>query len=224
METEFHKACTDLAELGIARVAEKYDEGDDALEFHNSPHTTDVVEAVTAVGGLAKAAGKITQEDSSLLLPAAGWHDVEQGLGSVNNETASREELEQAMSDHSFKFTDRQIRRAGGLVMNTVTQIIDERLVQAVDLSDYATRIIADADVCNIGMHPDQAIPIFKGLYRELFNSLPAIDGSFMKFLFFEEKIVLRHKFHTVEAAATYGHKDEIVLALKSLMRRYCVQ
>ncbi len=139
-----------LVEKGIELTKERYGE----KPYHNEDHALEVVSAVREIG---EAEG-LTDEEISLLVIAAAWHDVETGLGPGESEDVSAKQCGDEMRTHGFG--EMEIEVVGALIRATKNTIINGEIKQEAGNSEekfgeYRLRrmelVLADGDLAGCG-------------------------------------------------------------------------
>jgi predicted metal-dependent HD superfamily phosphohydrolase len=203
---------------GLALVEQKYGlQSSDYLAYHNTEHTNDVMRAAEAIGHAAQLQGKITELDVELLILAACYHDAEHGMHGSDNEHESIHIVTKKMFD-SGAFTEHEIAKIEALIKATIVLSSTDGIIQSAT-NDYATQILADADLSNFGK-PFKEFWDRSKKYQLEYSKVPfeelnkAAQG---KFITSQIKVLQKHTYYTPEANEIFGHKLQNIEYLKNM-------
>jgi predicted metal-dependent HD superfamily phosphohydrolase len=175
-------------------------------DYHNAEHARDVVEAAWIIADIAAASGNIDESEKDLAVIAAAYHDVEQDLGSGDNEAASADLAERKMVEAGI-FTPVEIQKVRNAILKTETFLRNGRRIQlACEADDYLAQIVADADMANLGRESefywDRSVKYFHETHPG-----EELEGDVL-LDFIDRQIILLeyHRFHTNEARNLFPH------------------
>jgi predicted metal-dependent HD superfamily phosphohydrolase len=217
-------AATALNKRALGRIDMQYGpDGPWPLPYHNTAHTIDVLNAHKVIGTMAVRNGNISPRQNILGQIAAGHHDIVHGLGrGISEASSARIAVDQMMDFDCFTRADRN--EVARLIEATVCTVTPEGLVQDVDPDNYGTLLLADEDLCNLGMPFEQFRPRAFAMAQEQAGKRPGPNGQFMKFLFMEPSLLRNHRYHTEEARAVFTHALENADLIERQQEMYAVQ
>ncbi len=199
-------------------------EGRNPKEYHNLLHTLGVVQAASDIADLAIADGKIAPEDKRLVMIAAAWHDTEQDLGSGPNEEESTASALIAMRAVGG-FSDRDEQLVSAMIMATQVHFDEEgKMSQSAitetshDTDLYLTKILADADLSNLGKTTEEYLVGLSGFFQEMNPSVNVDSLQGLKVLQSQVPFLQNHTFYTPEAAQLFPNKADNILYAKHLV------
>ena len=199
----------ELTDQAYVTLEDKYGKhGETPKPYHNEQHARDVVRASMAIANLvlyAKGGRKIDREDKITLILAAAYHDYEQNLGSGQNERVS---AAIASNDiHKAHLALSSPWRVTNAILATQMKDQDGAIRQSADEDDYVAKILADADLSNLGAPTE----VFQKQSGKLFNErlTEDVDLDIKDFLHYQTKLLTDHAWYTPEAARLFPHQEE---------------
>lgn len=199
---------------GLAEIEQKYGANSaNPLLYHNVEHARDVMTAVRAIAR--RAGDKIGTGDRLLLELAACYHDIAHEPGRDDNEASSTTTLQQKMRAASV-FTEGEIDRVGMLIDSTKVSF-EGGFSQNVN-EDYASRVVADADLASLG----QPFEVFWDrsckLWIEQHGRAEITREQRRQFAADQIKFLEKHNYHTPEADALFAHKAANIAELRKFL------
>jgi predicted metal-dependent HD superfamily phosphohydrolase len=211
-QTEKEKAIQRLIRKGLDVVKQRYgtgmNDGETPLFYHNFFHTLDVVKAVEIIGEMAVRNNKISPEQKPLIKIAAAWHDAEQSLGRNKSEDESAKMVKRAMETEGV-FTPEEIEETVRLVLATRIYFDEKGIMKQRTTEDYATLIIADADLSSLGMKTCAYWERAINLLRETKTSRKLTFEEIKKFASRQVDFISNHLFLTPEAQILFPNQEE---------------
>lgn len=142
-------AIKSLIAKGLIDIEQRYgSNGTEPKAYHNAEHAQDVMSAVRALAKRAAKTGKIPAEIVPLLELAACYHDYEHSLPTGNEEASAQVLAERMVKVGVFSVADIELCRQS--IMATTVQIKRKKFTQQGG-DEYYCKLIADADLCNVG-------------------------------------------------------------------------
>jgi hypothetical protein len=200
----------ELADQAYAEIDTKYGtEGRNPKGYHNVAHTRDdVVGGIIELADLAITSGKITPRDKALLIIIGAFHDIEQDLGSGQNETASARKTRVAMRKTS-KFTDDDEDVVDVAIMGTQIRFEGGVMLQSASAEDsFLAQLMADADLSSLGRDTETYWVRSVGLLTELSGDKPTVEDQ-VAFLESQIRLLQQHEYYTDEARELFPHQKE---------------
>lgn len=189
---------TQLINYAFSEVERKYGkgvgDGETPKSYHNLLHTKEVLTAAQQIAKKALEAGKIGVADIPLIEIAASFHDIEQDLGSGNNERESARIAAEEMRKIGLK--DEDVQKVKRMILAT-TVFFENGVMKQSATDDYLTQVLADADLSNLGQEPQFYWERAQNLLREV--GFIGEQASFLE----------NHRFYTEEAKRLFPHKKE---------------
>lgn len=176
--------------------------------YHNTKHTLDVMADADAIA----LEMLLSPHDRNILRCAAAGHDAKHGLGSGHNERASAAKLFLAMHDSGFNKAD--CERASKLVLATALQVGEDEVKQAIT-DDPLSKILADADLANLGKEPMSYWASTTSLYREIH---PGVVLDRLQIAEFGWDFINKHEFYTEAAERLFPHHEANMDFLESVL------
>lgn len=204
----FEQAVIELIAIARQRVSTEYDTGLNFRAYHNSNHTTQVVEAAHLLSELALKNKHISMREARLCVLAAAFHDVvHNGDSDPNNEKLSAEFVATLM--RSVKaFTRQDIKQVEHMILATKCTQKYPKLIQSPPPHDYTAMLICDADTAMFGKPYDEFKQSYIAYFHEI-NGMDAGESQLHKFLEVERTLVSNHSFWTSEAKILFPHAEE---------------
>jgi predicted metal-dependent HD superfamily phosphohydrolase len=210
------EACVEqLIKEGFSEIDRRYGpKGETPKSHHNLEHTSEVLEDATAIAKLALARGKISEADLTEIQLAAAYHDYDSDLPYGEAEKSSALVVMDKMKREKV-FNKDTIKRVGGLVVSTTVKWVGGKMKQLAG-PDYPSKIMADADLANVGkpfeIFMDRSVKIMREQKED-----PAYQPD-NDFYVAEIAFLENHKFYTEEAAELFPHKEENLERLRELI------
>jgi predicted metal-dependent HD superfamily phosphohydrolase len=204
IRSEKQTVVEELTQRALDEIERKYGtgvgDGENPKPYHNRVHTQDVLTAAQQLGQAALQAGKIDVSAIPLIELAAGFHDIEQGLGAGLNEEASARIAAEEMLK-SGVFTDAEIKQVTAMILATAVQFENGSMKQSAT-GEYLTQLLADADLASVGQEPsvywDRALRFLKETQGTTASSKEEAVAFMQSQLAFLEQ----HHYYTAEAAS----------------------
>ncbi|MDO8621520.1 MAG: hypothetical protein Q7R31_04560 [Candidatus Levybacteria bacterium] len=200
-----------LIEHALSEVERRYGKGEGdgktPKNYHNRVHTQDVIDAAEQIAQLALEAGKIRASDIPLIKIAAGFHDIEQDLGSGLNEEESARLVEKEMKKAGL-FGEGDIQRVKTMILGTKVNFKDGIMEQS-PTEDYLAQIVADADLSVLGQESNVFWRRAMGLLKEMKKTNSPSKEDEIAFAKGETLFLKNHRFYTQEANRLFPHKQE---------------
>ncbi len=156
------KNYTAVIEEGVREVAKRNGEGSGRY-YHGPKHTNMVMGCVRM---LARMAG-LSEHYILLLVIAAAWHDVEQSLGPGKNEQESGRLMGESMRRNGF--TEAEIMIPQMAIEGTKVWFDGNGVMhQEAEKMGLIEKLLADADLCNIGADAKDYLEMATRLMREV--------------------------------------------------------
>ena len=215
IQTMRTKRTSSLINDGLVLVDTKYGpHSSNYLAYHNAEHTCDVIEAAEKIGLAAFNNSKITELDVELLILAACYHDAEHGMHGSNNEYESIRIVTEKMKG-TGEFTEQEISKVAELIKATIVVSSKKGIVQSAT-NDYATQILADADLNAFGKPYEVYWDRSKKYYEERVGaSFDSADASEQRhFIDGQINVLQTHKYYTKEAETVYPNTSSNVTKL----------
>lgn len=188
---------------GLDLVSQKY--GPQTLKFyHGRKHTEMVISCAIELSKLAIDRGLITDSEGNRFIRAAAWHDVEQDLGRGLDEDESARLL--ACSMRASSYSHLEIRLSMRLIHGTkAVWSADGVMHQEAEGKSYLEQLMADADLCAIGVSPAMFVDMSGRLIREIAKKFELTDAEWKKGWLGQAKFLTGRRFLTQEAQDLMG-------------------
>lgn len=185
-------------------------DGEHPLAYHNDAHARDVSGAAQAIG---ERAG-FGPHSLAILAIAGMGHDIVQLQEYGTNEARSAAETVAIMEEvGGFKSRDSRLVRE--CIMGTVVRFSgDGRIKQAAGDSKFA-RVVADADLANLGKPPAAYFPTLRSLFEEWHPGEAYESEAGHAFDAGTIKLLKTHRFYTPAATALFPHQSENLRILR---------
>lgn len=185
-------------------------DGEHPLAYHNDAHARDVSGVAQAIGERAGLGSRSLE----ILAIAGMGHDIVQLQGSGVNEEKSADQTVKVMK-RVGGFESRDFRLVRECIMGTVVKFSgDGRMKQAAWDSKLA-RVVADADLANLGKPPDVYFPTLRSLFEE-WHPGEAYEGEAGRaFDAGTIKLLKTHRFYTPAATTLFPHQSENLRILR---------
>ncbi len=201
-----------LVNHALDQVRMRYGSGEYGVEskkrYHNEKHSKLVIEEAKQLGVKALENGKIKTEELPLLIIAAAYHDLEQDMGSGENERISAKAAVEMMTNSKL-FTLEEIKTVETVILSTEVSFATGVMEQPFTTVNYMTQLIADADLANLGQETSEFWRCTNLLMKEVFNTDELTTANEAKFLPGSESLLTNHKYFTEEARVKYPHQSE---------------
>lgn len=206
-----------LLKLALDDIKAKYGPDSNAPKaYHNQCHSLDVIEAVTVLGNMAIAGGRIRPADLALLQLAAAFHDAEQNKG-ADNESASAALAAKAIKAGG-QFNDQEIMTVQKLIKATRINISARRVKQQAG-RDYRQQILADADLANLGLDTERYWQSLCNIFVETRQMKGQDNQAFRNYLIERSNFITNHTYLSDEANTAFPNKPANVQFIKDLIR-----
>jgi predicted metal-dependent HD superfamily phosphohydrolase len=205
----FEKAVIELVSIARQQIASKYDPGKpDYKAYHNSAHTTQVVEAAHILTELALQKRKITSREAQLCVLAAGFHDViHEGDSEKDNEELSAEFVAALMKNYK-EFTTQDVKHVRHMILATKCSQKYPKIIQTPLPHDYSSKLLCDADMSSFGKPFDEFYESALALFKEL-HTKEIVPSEMSRYLELEKTLLSNHSFWTEEATVLFPHTAE---------------
>lgn len=219
---EKRKATLEVIDFALARVEQKYGtgigDGEKPKFYHNLEHTKNVLESARKLAELAIKNGKIKGDDEPLLEMAAAGHDLEQDLGSGKNERESSREIQEEMVKLGI-FSREEIQRVDAILLATIFFLEGDLVKQSVT-GDYATKIMADADLCALGQPTEYYWKTAQDFLHEIKGTTEPTLEDQLSWAERQVSLLSGHQYFTEEAKELFPHVQEnLVYAKEQVIR-----
>lgn len=181
--------------------------------YHNQRHFDDIVCGSRQMVDLALNDGVITKNVGDLIVIAAAFHDVVQGLGADESERQSAREAVSWMGD-SFSDIDKNLVEE--MIMGTVVNFEKSGKMhqRAEDSNRICVKILADADLANIGLPWEVFVVRLLGLWNEIkgskYNLIEEMTSDEQRNLWlFQKKFMDNREYLTKYAQSIFVNLDE---------------
>lgn len=219
---ERRKAALEVIEGALALVEKKYGtgigDGENPKFYHNLEHTKNAVDAARMIAELAYENGNIIASEVVLTEMAAAGHDLEQDLGSGDNEKESARETALSMeATHEFSIPD--VEKVEKMIIATKVSFEGGAMKQGAT-EDYLTQIIADADLSALGQPPQKYWDTARALLKEMKNTdTPSLEDQ-LAWARGQISFLSNHQFYTEEARTLFPHKEANIAFAKEQVAR----
>lgn len=205
----FERAVIELVSIARQQIASKYDH--EKLEYrayHNSTHTTQVIEAAHLLSEMAVKNNKVSLREARLCVLAAAFHDViHNGDSAPDNEEQSADFAETLMKS-SQEFTHQDIKHVRHMVLATKCTQKYPKLIQSPLPHDYAAKLLCDADKASFGKPYEEFYKSAMCYFHEIHGDATS-DVELHKFLEVECTLLSNHSFWTNEAGIAFPHTKD---------------
>lgn len=187
------------------------------LDYHNHLHVIDVINAATALGGLALQRGLIKPKDVVILQIAAAGHDLIQSEDkSGQNELLSAKKIASWLAKETRPvFKKSFIDRVEAIIpATTVKKTKDGSFKQSAG-NDILEQLLCDADVSAAGMPPKESAVRSERIYKERLGENPNTPERRLDFLHKQLKFYETHKWYTAEAEQLFPHQADNIIRTK---------
>jgi len=219
---EKRKAALEVINGAFALVEKKYGtgigDGESPKFYHNLNHTKSAVEAVRKIAELAFENGNLVASEVVLAEIAAAGHDIEQDLGSGENEKESARETAIDMeSTHEFAIPE--VEKVERMISATKVSFEGGVMKQSAT-EEYLTQIIADADLSALGQPPEKYWAAAQALLKEMKNTeTPSLEDE-LAWARGQVPFLSNHQFYTDEAKKLFPHKEANIAFAKEQISR----
>jgi len=183
------------------------------LPYHGVEHARDVIGAAERLYRDIVEVEYIPTELSVVRI-AAAYHDVEQGLGRIENERESARIAVDKMFELD-QFTAAELEITKEMIMATVTTV-DERGLSQSPGDRIESKILADADLAVFGSPAEVYWSRMEKLLIEFQAVNPGI--SLRDFVVNEIKILGNHEYHTDSAIKIFNSIEDNLLFLQNML------
>jgi len=207
----------EIKERALKRIKKMYGpDGQNNKEYHNLDHTLAVIDAAEKIAQLGLTRKLIApQRDIHLVTIAAAWHDGRQSRRhrAGYNEYVSAQMAARAMEETGV-FSQRETKVVRGMIKGTEVKYLDGKVIQQADPSEYLQKVIADADLSNLGQPFDFYWHTTEKVYKEVMGEAGSEQAIAKMGLGF----ISGHEFLTDEAVELFPHQDENISELEKLV------
>lgn len=219
---ERRKAALEVIKGALALVEKKYGtgigDGENPKFYHNLEHTKNAVEAARMIAELAYENGNIIASEVILTEMAAAGHDLEQDLGSGDNEEESARETALSMeATHEFSIPD--VEKVKKMIAATIF-FLDGALVKQSVTEDYLTKIMADADLCALGQPTEYYWKTAQDFLHEIKGTATPTLEDQLAWAHRQVSLLSGHQYHTEEARTLFHHLEENLAFAKEQVAR----
>ena len=210
-------ATADIKERALKRIKKLYGpNGQNPKEYHNQDHALAVTRAAEQIANLGITRKLIASErDIHLVTIAAVWHD---GRHSVRHSAGYNEYVSAYMAACAMRetgvFSERETETVQRMIKATQVKFVDGKVIQAADHNEYLQKLLADADLSNLGQPFDYYWHTTENLYQELMGE----PGSQQAVAKMGLGFMAGHDFLTDEAVELFPHQDENIAELEKLV------
>ncbi|MCK9344559.1 MAG: hypothetical protein M0P64_00350 [Candidatus Pacebacteria bacterium] len=206
-----------VVEQMLSLVEKKYgtgaNDGENPKFYHNLVHTQNAREAAQKIAELAAKHGKIFMSEVELAEIAAAGHDLEQDLGSGENERTSARMTREEMGKTGV-FSNSDIEKVEKMELATTVSFEGGVMKQSAT-EEYLTQVIADADLSALGQPSEQYWATAQALLKEIKNTdTPSVEDQLV-WAKGQIAFLSNHEFYTDEAKELFPHKEENIAFAK---------
>jgi len=210
-------ATADIKERALKRIKKLYGpDGQNTKAYHNLDHTLAVIDAAERIAQLGLSRKLIVPErDIHLVTIAAVWHDGRHSRrhGAGYNEYVSAQMAARAMQETGV-FSQRETKAVQGMIKGTEVKFVDGKVIQQANPKNYLQKVIADADLSNLGQPFDFYWQTAEKVYEEVMGE-PGSEQAIAKMSL---GFITGHEFLTDEAVELFPHQDENIAELEKLV------
>lgn len=230
-----------LTRKNLETIRRRYGDGgpESKLEYHNEPHTLEVIRATKKMVKLWNEKFRdepITAREEMLLEIAASGHDIVQDakarLGENfrhgDNERLSADDIADGMR-MAGGFSEYDIVFVRACILGTIPEFGADRLGQPMtetramlernEISEYQlelAKLLADADLASFG----QGFEAFSKWAFRLFKEMKKKPEEFQDYLAYEVSVLENHEWQSKVGDEAFPHKQESIAKLKEMIEK----
>jgi len=186
------------------------------LPYHNVEHAKDVVNAITAIGGLAVSRGKISSHELNLGIVAGAGHDYFRDGVHLVDEATSAEAVAGKMGKYE-EFSSDDMHNVWQLILATAVYFEDGVLKQMTPTDNYLAQTVADGDLASLGRDTPTFWDRTTKVYEEEKKPIEEREAQ-RQFLDGTICLLRNHEFFTEEARLFFPNQP-VNLAYAEAMR-----